>query len=709
MPVRPRNPVQPRPVQPVRTPTVTPRTPVVPANTFTGGGSSSSTPSIVGLSSPQMLSSGRVVFPWDKPGDALTFELTVKVPGGDDSKVKAELWTNANHNDSPEKYDALPMSKVRTQGELVTYRVKVPIEKVGNYRASARITESGNVHWASEAGLSDVRFRPHVEAHDALNMMELNVSNVNGGKGTLADLTGSGSPSTNGKYTLEFLKSEGINSVWVQPPFKRSVWDHRHPMDDLGSPYASKDYFAVDPLLSAKYQEVKARGGSDDEAAAAATQEWKDFVAKAHSLGIKVVVDVALNHVGHNYEFSDLFKRTDAAGKELREVRKNDFSQIAVNPEQLEVIKQRLSDPKLPDYMEYVAPWLYASRTGNTGGAQDASDVMAGGGQWFDTKQLNTGGVYGVKNAEENKAMVAYLSRVLEYWAVDMGSDGFRLDHLSGLPETLLEGALNHAQAEVDTHRPGTQLYFTGEDFAAPESSARGLDSIQDTWMRHALENPTPASIRELLGNPYFANRELMNLTSHDEDRWNFGGDMKNAQRMYSLMPLLGGANTFVAGDEFGENQALAFKSSRAVGALKDPSAAGLAIAEQLRRAGVAKSALAALQDDNRAFLDLKTGGVDGELLALARNADSGKKGNPVVVVANFNNSRARENAFALDEESRRRIDPTKRYQVRDLMADDPKAALWNQPLTGKELLDNGLFARLSPYQVQALELFSVP
>ena len=66
----------------------------------------------------------------------IPFELTVKVPGATASKVKAELWTNANHNDAPEKYDALPMKKVRTQGELVTYRVEVPIEKVGNYRAT---------------------------------------------------------------------------------------------------------------------------------------------------------------------------------------------------------------------------------------------------------------------------------------------------------------------------------------------------------------------------------------------------------------------------------------------------------------------------------------------------------------------------------------------------------------------------------------------
>ena len=42
-------------------------------------------------------------------------------------------------------------------------------------------------------------------------------------------------------------------------------------------------------------------------------------------------------------------------------------------------------------------------------------------------------------------------------------------------------------------------------------------------------------------------------------------------------------------------------------------------------------------------------------------------------------------------------------------MADDPKAALWNPPLTGKQLLDDGVYAKLAPYQVQALEIYEVP
>jgi glycosidase len=666
---------------------------------------------IQSLSTPMANSAGRVVFPWDKPGDAIPFEMTVQV-SGDPSKVKADLWTNANHNDAPEKYDALPMKIVRTDGDKVTFRVEVPINEVGNYRATARISTNGgqSFQWASAAGAGDIRFRPHVEADDDLNMMEVNINSVNGGHGTLDDLASSGSPTTTGKYTLEFMKSEGINSVWVQPPFKRSQWEYRPPIDNAGSPYATKDFFAVDPDYSARAQQILKNGGTEEQAEAAATQEWKDFVAKAHSMGMKVMVDVALNHVGHNYEFNDLFTRTDAAGNEIREVRKNDFSQVAVNPEQLKVIDDRLADPNLPKYMEYIAPWLYSSKTSNPGGAQDVSDIEAGGGQWYDTKQLNHGGSYGVANPAENKAVVDYMGRVLEYWSVDMGCDGFRLDHLTGLPQTVLEDSLNHAQAAVDKHRPGTELYVTGEDFFNAEYNASYVDNIQDTWLRNTLMGSTsPGNFRDILSNPYFDNREMLNLSSHDEDRFDFHGDTRAAARMYGLLPLLGGTDMLVAGDDLGETNPMPFKQYNPIESILHPSQAGAQISEQLRRAGTAKTDVPALQDDNRTFLDPRVGGADPDILAISRYADAGKPGNPVLVFANMNNGMTRENSFNLDSNTKARLDPSKHYQVRDLMADNPDAALWNKPMTGQDLMNNGIYAKLAPYQTQALEIYEVP
>jgi glycosidase len=666
--------------------------------------------SVVALSSPVQNSAGRVVFAWDQPGDVIPFELTLEVPG-EPARVRAELWTNAGHNADPTHFEALPMHPVGRDGDRITFRVDVPIEHIGNYRATARFSTDGGERWswAGDQGFPDLRFRPHDEAHDRLSMMELNISSVNGGHGTLDDLSGPGSPWDGGRYTLEFLASEGISAVWVQPPFQRNLWEHRHPLDDAGSPYATKDYFAVDTSLSARAQRVLAAGGSQAEAQDAALQEWKDFVAKAHSLGMKVVVDVALNHVGHDFQFADLFTWVDEQGQEHREVRRDDYSQIATSPAQLAQIEGRLAGPG-PHTMERVAPWLYSSRSGDPDGAQSEADVLAGGGQWFDTKQLNHGGSYGVANPEINTAVSAWLGRVLEFWAVDMEADGFRLDHLTGLPDSVLEGGLNHAQAAVDAHRPGVNLYLTGEDFFNAEYFAPWLDSIQDTWMRNALTgNLNPGAVRGLLSNPYFANRELLNLSSHDEERFDFHGDMRAAGRMASLLQLFGGTSMLVAGDELGEAHGMPFKQHRPVGAIQTPSPAGAAIVEQLGRAARAKAGLPALADDNRSFLDPMQGGYDADLLALARVPDADKEGNPVVVAAHMGAGASRENAFRLDATVTSRLQARQRYQIRDVLAGDPDAPLWSEPKTGRQLRDEGLFVRLEPYQVQALEIYPVP
>ncbi len=699
-------PFQPTPPAPATVPLAAP----VGLSSFTATAAASSAranaagASIVGLRSPMQNSVGRITFEWEKPGDVIPFELTARVTG-DPARVSAQLHTNANHNDDPDRFDDLPMKEVRRSGGLVTYRVDVPIQRIGNYRATAKLLVDGKTaQWASEVGLGDLRFRARAEAHNALDMRELNIQSVNRhGHGTLEDLMGNGSPETDGKYTLEFLKDQGINAVWVMPPFKRSKWDGRHPMDDAGSPYATKNYLQTDPEFSDEALKLRAQGKSEAEVEAAANATFKRFVDKAHSLGMKVVVDVALNHVGHNYEFADYDLAT-------RQVKKNDFSQfVDVNSEQGKRISQRLADPNLPDFAEYVAPeLLYASRSGDRRGARSVSDTMAGGGQWLDTKQLKLGGPYGPANPEGADKVVDYLTRVMQFWVVEQGVDGFRLDHLTGLPQSVLDDSLNRVQAASDKYRGGAPIYFTGEDFFNAEWNAAQLDSIQDTWLRNALlENPSPATFKKLLLDDYFKRRELLNINSHDETRFDFHGDMKAAGRMNALLQLLGGTAVSVAGDEYGEGEALAFRSYRPVPVLeRPPPSANRALRETVGRAGRAREALPALHDDNTYFLQQKNSwGDDPDLLPLARLPDAGASGNPVFVFANFNNSRTRENAFQLDGAVRDRIDPNKRYQLRDLMADDPRANVWGSPLSGRELRDGGLFARLAPYQVQVLEL----
>jgi hypothetical protein len=545
------------------------------------------------LSSPTMNAAGRVVFGWDKPGDAIPFELTVRVDG-DPSRVKADLWTNANHNDRPDQFDALPMKLVRQDGNQATFRVEVPIEKLGNYRATARISTDGgrSFAWCSESGIGDVRFRPHFEGHDALNMMEVNVNSVNGGHGTLDDLAGQGSPTTNGKYTLEFLKEQGVNSVWVQPPFKRSVWDHRHPLDDAGRPYATKSYFAVDPKLSARAQAVLARGGSEEEAEAAATQEWKDFVAKAHSLGIKVVVDVALNHVGHNYEFADLFVRTDAAGREIREVRKNDFAQIAIDPEQAQIMKERLDDPD-SRYLESVAPWLSRRATGGRGRSSDVSG----------RRRRRPAGVrhQAAQPRRQLRRRNEAINREVNEWfgrapstVGGMGRGRFRLATCTGAGDGGWAG-LNHAQARGPA--PSGPAAYTRRGFfnACQRQPPR---HIQDTWSATRAAAQTRGPSATVLQPLYFDKPRMVNWPAR-RGALRVHGDMMAAASHVQPAALLAGPTCWWR-REYGGKHSMPFKQLNPGGAIGPPSEGRAPSPRAAPRAGQEPASRAAGQQ--RAF-----------------------------------------------------------------------------------------------------------
>lgn len=78
------------------------------------------------------------------------------------------------------------------------------------------------------------------------------------------------------KEHLGYIDSLGVTAVWVNPVLTN---------DMLGGAYhgyATTDYYAIDP-----------RFGSN--------ADWADFVADAHSRGIKVVMDMIFNHSGSSH------------------------------------------------------------------------------------------------------------------------------------------------------------------------------------------------------------------------------------------------------------------------------------------------------------------------------------------------------------------------------------------------------------------------
>jgi hypothetical protein len=170
---------------------------------------------------------------------------------------------------------------------------------------------------------------------------------------------------------------------------------------------------------------------------------------------------------------------------------------------------------------------------------------------------------------------------------------------------------------------------------------------------------------------------------------------------------LLGGPICQVMGDEFGEGEKLPFRSYRGVVSLRRVGH-GEIIANRRRRAALLRQRHAALHTRDRNWLKTADGAHDGDILAATRIPQT-LFDRPLMVFANFNNHDAREQRFLLDEEMRKRIDPAKRYQARDLYALDPTRTLFEEPLLGSALLERGMPVKLDPYQISVVALDPVP
>lgn len=85
---------------------------------------------------------------------------------------------------------------------------------------------------------------------------------------------------------LGYLSRLGVSALWISPVLKQSHTDPGSTQNYHG--YATQDFLAVDPHF----------GTADD---------LRDLVAQAHQVGLRVILDVVLNHAGNvfAYDLSD--------------------------------------------------------------------------------------------------------------------------------------------------------------------------------------------------------------------------------------------------------------------------------------------------------------------------------------------------------------------------------------------------------------------
>lgn len=670
-----------------------------------------------------------------RPGQRLTVGLGVTADAPAELiGASASVWTNYGSGD-PRIFVEVPMPSVPpSDGHQQAFEATLGPAEVGTYIATAFVTLGGSRFWAQDhaAGGSDADnpglinrlvFRvshPDVERL-LVRQVPLDKANARSDSTEISTIDDMLEPDDT-KYNLSRLAAAGVNCVWVQVPYRLDLWDRLPAVDDAGSDYASTDWFAIDPELSLEALNVPA--WDRDRQRQLANGVMRRFVDRAHELGMRVLFEIAPNHVGHNFVFRDAF---DGDGAD--DVRRRDYAQVAVDAAQLAQVESRLASPDieetLKDYAEYMLPQLYAARypdgTYNPFGAASVYETYSPDwyGLWDDTKHLNHGGHAGQRvwtpRTEQNLHVLAWIGRAMLWAATDLGADGFRIDHTYGMPYYFFEQTLPWVEMKMREKRGDDAfLLLVHEDHNRKRYSAGVGDVVQSKeyeTLLGRLNGQDVEGIWRYYDDPDLS-LEFTGTGNHDEARGSriFGGDLLAYGNAVLTMMLMGGAMTMLAGDEFAEAQQLRFKAKGGIPTLwqlrlRQLPPANLELAGWISRCGLLRTTHPALATTRRDRLRLRAGGPEPRVVACARSAPGVDV--PLMVFNNLDHTEWVTARYDVGDRVRSWLSqaPADFYQIRDLMGLDPQRSLWSRAIAGQTLLDEGLNIGLQPYQIQALEL----
>ena len=163
--------------------------------------------------------------------------------------------------------------------------------------------------------------------------------------------------------------------------------------------------------------------------------------------------------------------------------------------------QQRLASPDLNEqvknYAEWMLPQMYAAKwpdgSYNPFGASNVYETYSPDwyGRWADVKHLNHGGHAGQRiwepRTEQNWRVLHYLGRVMRWAVLDLGFDGFRIDHTLGMPYPFFEQIL--PWVEMEARRAGRQsIVLVHEDHDRKDYSARVGDIVQSKRYEELLD-----------------------------------------------------------------------------------------------------------------------------------------------------------------------------------------------------------------------------
>lgn len=191
---------------------------------------------------------------------------------------------------------------------------------------------------------------------------------------------------------LSYIKSLGVTSIWISPVFKNQ-WVQKDPKGQESAGYHGywiTDFTAVDPHLGT-------------------AADLKQLIKKAHSLQLKVLLDIVINHTADIIKYKEChfedgaYRTTEGCPYRSRE--------DSIKPSYTAFVPEALKEIKKPDWLNDFS--LYHNQGDST----------------FSGESVLNGDFVGLDDLDtKNENVIRGMIDIYQNWIREFRCDGFRVD-----------------------------------------------------------------------------------------------------------------------------------------------------------------------------------------------------------------------------------------------------------------------------------------
>jgi glycosidase len=202
---------------------------------------------------------------------------------------------------------------------------------------------------------------------------------------------------------LDYIHGLGFNSIWITPPVKQ-----RYVQGDSAAyhGYWGLDFTTIDPHLGTE-------------------EDFKNFVSQAHSRGIKVIVDIVINHTADVIKYKgDVYSYSSISEYPYKDCNKKKFD--------LNKFIGKANFPKLCAATSFPVPPIVSDKNKNIKAPAFLNDITNyhnRGDSTFNGESSTFGDFFGLDDVfTEKPAVVAGWTKVWQDWITKFDIDGYRID-----------------------------------------------------------------------------------------------------------------------------------------------------------------------------------------------------------------------------------------------------------------------------------------